>query len=131
MGENVPVLLVEDDDALRLGLRDYLQQRGYVVLVASDGVGAIKHLLDHKVALVVTDYRMPALGGEYWIRFLQTFCPTLPVLVTSSFLRHGIAVPFPVIYKPCEFRDVEERIREMLAAAPSAGAGDPGGSCER
>lgn len=39
MGENVPVLLVEEDDALRLGLRDYLQQRGCVVLDASDGVG--------------------------------------------------------------------------------------------
>ncbi|SIP86862.1 Response regulator receiver domain-containing protein [Alkalispirochaeta americana] len=117
MAGDARVLLVEDDDTLRLDLRDYLQQRGYRVLVASDGVGAIKHLLDEEVDLVVTDYRMATFGGEYWIRFLQTFCPTHPVLVTSAFLKHGTAVPFPMVPKPYAFADLEQHISEILAAA--------------
>ena len=65
------VLLVEDEDAIRLTLRDYLERKRYRVRVASDGVGAIKHLLDGSVDVIVTDYRMEVLGGDYWVRFLQ------------------------------------------------------------
>ena len=32
------VLIVEDEDSIRLTLRDYLQNKGYEVVVASDGV---------------------------------------------------------------------------------------------
>jgi len=38
------VLIVEDEDSIRLTLRDYLKSKGYPVVVASDGVGAIKQL---------------------------------------------------------------------------------------
>ena len=71
------ILLVEDEDAIRLTLRDYLERKSYRVLVASDGVGAIKQLLDNSVDVIVTDYRMEILGGDYWLRFLQKFCSDL------------------------------------------------------
>jgi DNA-binding response OmpR family regulator len=58
------VLIVEDEDSIRLTLRDYLKKKGHNVVVASDGVGAIKQILDHSVRLVVTDYRMDILGGD-------------------------------------------------------------------
>ena len=38
------ILLVEDEDSVRLTLRDFLQKKGYSILVASDGVSAIKQL---------------------------------------------------------------------------------------
>ena len=44
--EDGTILIVEDEDAIRLTLRDYLRKKGFDVLVASDGVGAIKILLD-------------------------------------------------------------------------------------
>ena len=56
------ILVVEDEDSIRLTLRDYLRKKGHEVIVASDGVGAIKQILDHPVDLVVTDYRMDILG---------------------------------------------------------------------
>lgn len=108
------VLVVEDEDAIRLSLRDYLKLKGYEVLVASDGVGAIKLLLDHEVDLVVTDYRMDILGGDYWIRFLERFCPELDVIITSGFLKPDFAIPFEVLYKPFDYIELEQRVRDRL-----------------
>ncbi len=108
------VLVVEDEDAIRLSLRDYLKLKGYEVLVASDGVGAIKLLLDHEVDLVVTDYRMDILGGDYWIRFLERFCPELDVIITSGFLKPDFSIPFEVLYKPFDYIELEQRVRERL-----------------
>lgn len=108
------VLIVDDEDAVRLSLRDYLERHGMRALVASDGVGAIKLLIDHTVSAIITDFRMPHLGGEYWIRFLQRFCPEVPVLVVSGFLDTDMVLPYPVIEKPFDFAAVAAAVRERI-----------------
>ena len=112
--EDITVLVVEDEDAIRLTLRDYLQKKGYAVEVASDGVGAIKILLDYHIDIVVTDYRMEVFGGDYWIRFLKRFCKELKVFVTSGFLRPEFPIPFPVIYKPFDYGELDRQIVESV-----------------
>jgi len=108
------VMLVEDEDAIRLTLRDYLQSRGLPVLVASDGVGAIKHLLDYDIKVIVSDYRMEVFGGEYWIKFMKKYCQDIHIVVTSGFLRPEFTIPFEVIYKPFDFQDIAERIGQLF-----------------
>lgn len=98
------ILVVEDEDAIRLTLRDFLRKKGYDVLVASDGVGAIKQLLDYDVDIIVTDYRMDVLGGDYWIKFLKKYCGDKKIIITSGFLRPDFHIPFEVVYKPRLFR---------------------------
>ncbi len=110
------ILIVEDEDSIRLTLRDYLKRKGHDVIVASDGVGAIKQILDSPVDLVVTDYRMDILGGDYWIRFLQVFCPEKRVIITSGFLQPEFPIPFPVVYKPYDYAELEALIRSTLDA---------------
>lgn len=111
------ILIVEDEDAIRLTLRDYLRKKGHDVIVASDGVGAIKQLLDNPVDIIITDYRMDVLGGDYWIKFLQRYCAKEAVLITSGFLRPDFPIPFEVIYKPFDYAELEERIRRIRAGA--------------
>ena len=126
MAERAVILVVEDEDSIRLTLRDFLKKRGHEVLVASDGVGAIKQILDHPVDLVVTDYRMDILGGDYWIRFLRRFCGGTKVIITSGFLQPEFPIPFPVVYKPYDYSDLESLIRKTLDEVP--GSGDAGGA---
>lgn len=114
--EETSVLIVEDEDAIRLTLRDYLEATGYQVLVASDGVGAIKQLLDHKVDVIVSDYRMNVLGGDYWIKFLQKYCNDKTIFVTSGFLRPEFSIPFEVLYKPFDYSDLEGMIAQAIGA---------------
>ena len=109
------ILVVEDEDAIRLTLRDYLRKKDYDVLVASDGVGAIKQLLDYEVDLIVTDYRMDVLGGDYWIKFLKKYCSDKKIIITSGFLRPDFHIPFDVVYKPFDYSELEAEVAHLLA----------------
>ena len=120
------VLLVEDDDSVRLTLRDYLQRKGHSVLVASDGVGAIRILVDQDVSAIITDFRMDLLGGDYWIRFLKKFCPGLPVLVMSGFLDSETRMPYQCFAKPVDYEVLHNRLVEVLS--PGSVDGDPSGA---
>jgi CheY-like chemotaxis protein len=115
MSDEKSVLLVEDEDAIRLTLRDYLLKKGYKVFVASDGVGAIKQLLDNPdIHVIVSDYRMDVLGGDYWIKFLRQYCSDKDVIVTSGFLRPEFPIPYKVFYKPYDYADLEEALAEIF-----------------
>ena len=108
------ILLVEDDDFLRLALRDFLKEKGYEIHVASDGVGAIKLMLDNSIDLIVTDYRMAVFGGDYWIRFLERHCRNMKVIVTSGYLEPDFSIPYKIIHKPFEFSDMAQVIAAEL-----------------
>jgi CheY-like chemotaxis protein len=114
------VLVVEDEDSIRLSLRDYLTKKGYEILVASDGVGALKQLLDFDVDVIVSDYRMEVLGGDYWIKFLKKYCSSMRVIITSGFLRPDFEIPFHVVYKPFDYHDLESSIAALMEASPGA-----------
>jgi len=109
-------LIVEDEDAIRLTLRDYLKKKGWNVLVASDGVGAIKLLLDNPIDFIVTDYRMNVLGGDYWIKFLKTFLKDKKIIITSGFLNPEFEIPFKIMYKPFDYSELEAIILKELEA---------------
>lgn len=111
------VLLVEDEDSIRLPLRDYLQSNGFTVYVASDGVGAIKQLLDHRIDSVVTDYRMRGFGGDYWLRFLKAFYPEKRVIVTSGYIGPDASMAFPFFQKPFDFDQLAYYLTDGLDIA--------------
>ncbi len=116
MTESLPtVLLVEDEDSIRLSLRDYLKIKGFTVHVASDGVGALKIILDNPIDVVVTDYRMDVFGGDYWVRFLKRFCGDMAVILTSGYLRPDFDIPFEVVFKPFDYEELSAKIRELHA----------------
>ena len=92
------------------------------MLVASDGVGAIKLLLDYNVDIILTDYRMDILGGDYWIKFLRKYCPEKQVIITSGFLRPDFDIPYEVVYKPFDYSELELKVRKILSGkADNAG----------
>jgi len=108
------ILIVEDDDTIRLSLREFLTANGYRVFVSSDGVGAIRHLLDNDIAAIITDFRMEPLGGDYWLRFLHRFCGDKLVYVISGYVSADIEVPFPVVSKPFDYQALEAMVRADL-----------------
>ena len=82
------VLIVEDEDALRAAIRRLLQDEGYTVLEAQNGANALQ-VLDapgaHRVALVLTDLRMPVMDGRQLAAALARLRPSLPVVFMSGF----------------------------------------------
>jgi two-component system response regulator FlrC len=59
----LPVLIVEDDAALREALRDTLELSGYRVIEAADGRHALERIEQERVGIVVTDVQMQPMDG--------------------------------------------------------------------
>ena len=83
--ESTPtVLLVEDEPAIREVVTDLLQDEGYAVRQASDGLQAIDELGVDDVDLVLSDVRMPRLDGPSLARRLRGRGHAVPSVLMSA-----------------------------------------------
>ena len=83
--ESTPtVLIVEDEPAIREVVADLLQDEGYAVRQASDGLQAIDQLEVDNVDLVLSDVRMPRLDGPSLARRLPGRGRAVPVVPMSA-----------------------------------------------
>jgi two-component system NarL family response regulator len=80
------ILLVEDDELFRLGLRVRLEREPDLEIVAEaeDGETAIEMVKRHALNIVVLDIGLPGLGGVEACRQIRQLSPDLPVLVLTS-----------------------------------------------
>lgn len=96
------VLLVDDDDLVRITAADMLIELGYTVLEAGSAEQALK-LLDEGALpnAVVTDHLMPGLSGVDLTRELRARYPALPILIVSGYAEmEGIPPDLPRLTKP-------------------------------
>jgi len=78
------VLVVEDEPAIREVVADLLQDEGYAVRQASDGLQAIGELEVDDVDLVLSDVRMPRLDGPSLARRLRRRGHVVTVVLMSA-----------------------------------------------
>lgn len=85
------ILLVDDEEILREVGRDLLEDLGYTVYLAEDGVDALDVYRKHreKISLVVLDMMMPKMNGRETFIQLHSIEPELKVLFCSGFHREG------------------------------------------
>jgi len=80
------ILFVDDDETGREVSRYNLEQAGYAVDLAEDGERALALFRARPHDLVITDLRMPRLGGMELLEQLKAQSPDVPVLVITA---HG------------------------------------------
>lgn len=81
-----PILIVDDDEAVRSLFARVLQRAGYATCEAADGVAALEVLERHPVALVLLDSTMPRLDGAGVIRVVRGHpaTRTLPIILVTA-----------------------------------------------
>lgn len=79
------ILLVDDDAAQRLVCQKELEEEGYEIVMAGDGLEAIECLKKNKVDLVVLDIRMPQMDGMEVLGKMLFLRPGLPVILYTAF----------------------------------------------
>lgn len=81
------ILLVEDDDELRLALTKLLHREGFDVEAHADGVSALNHLASDPgpYALAISDVSMPGIRGTKLLSLLKQKSPSLPVILITAF----------------------------------------------
>ncbi len=84
--EPLKILLVEDDELFRLGLRVKLQQEVDVAIVAeaADGETAVRMVNQHQLDAVLLDIGLPRISGIEACRQIKQKQPHLPILVLTS-----------------------------------------------
>jgi len=116
------LLVVEDEDAVRRAARRALSTRGYTVLEASSGEGALDVLRERggEVDLLFTDVVMPRMDGRQLADAVRARYPSVRVLFTSGYTddavtRHGIETgEVAFVQKPYTIEALLRRVRAVL-----------------
>lgn len=116
------IVLVEDDDAVRLVTRRALEGAGYTILDAASGPGAIRiaEAYDGDVHLVVADVVMPDMSGPACVERIRAARAGTPALYISGHAddvldAHGVADRTRhFVRKPFTPSELMRAIRELL-----------------
>jgi two-component system, cell cycle sensor histidine kinase and response regulator CckA len=120
------VLLVEDEEVVRVLVRTILERYGYHVLEAQSAGDAFLLCEEHKATIhvLLTDVVMPRMSGRKLAARLAPLRPSMKVLYMSGYtddsvVRHGILesdVAF--IQKPIMPETLARKLREVIEAQP-------------
>lgn len=103
--------------------QEFLEARGYAVEAARDGADAWAACQETRFDAVITDLRMPRMGGLDLIDALGAMDPRIPVLVMTGYREEGLRLPANVagvVGKPFQLMELEEWLRRVLDPADAA-----------
>lgn len=80
------VLVVDDESNMQTVMRMVLEEAGYDVLLADTGEAALGHLHNPNLDVILTDLKMPGMGGEALVRRCRKELPNVPVIIVTA---HG------------------------------------------
>jgi PAS domain S-box-containing protein len=90
-GNGQTILIVEDDDTVRLIMSDVLQDLGYRVLTASDARPAIAYLQsEQRIDLLVSDVVLPHIDGRKLAELARNLRPALKILFVTGYAVQAI-----------------------------------------
>jgi len=120
-----PILVIEDEEAMRLLLTEYLEYLGYRILAAPDGGSALRLASQETISLALVDINLPDMSGVEVMRSLRGAGVTAPFVIVSGNLRESYADQIgslgvrEVMEKPVDLDDLERVLAEV------AGKPDP------
>ncbi len=119
MSANAPtILVVEDDDIVRMLIVDVLEELEFKVLEAGDGEDALEILKDSTklIDLMMTDMGLPGMDGKELASEARKLRPSLPILFASGYAE-SLDIPqgMQVIGKPFSIDQLRDKVKSVLA----------------
>lgn len=112
-----PLLVVEDDDIVRMLIVEVLTELGYAVIEAQDAAAALTILEDdgQSLALMMTDVGLPDMDGKALATKAREARPLLPILFASGYAEN-IQVPegMHLIGKPFSIDQLRDKVQGIL-----------------
>jgi len=115
------ILLVEDEDPVRIVAERALTRQGYRVTCARDGEEGLELVQEGgQFDLVVSDVVMPTMDGPAMAREIRRFAPNLPVLFMSGYAEEQLRKQISIanawfVPKPFSVQQLSEKVGEVLA----------------
>ena len=114
------LLIVDDEDTIRLVLAKYLRTRGFEVVTADSGAAALEALQSARFDLMLCDVRMPGLSGVEIVPAVREIDPDLGIVMLSAVndaptatevMSHGV---LDYLTKPIELESLYDAIARAL-----------------
>jgi DNA-binding response OmpR family regulator len=112
------ILIVDDDQHIRLLYKEELEEEGYEVVVAATGTEAMELFERENPDLVTLDILMPDIDGIKLLRQMKEKKPRIPIIMSTAYdYRDDFAVWASEAYivKSAELTDLKETIRKLLS----------------
>ena len=114
------ILIVDDEETIRLALRKFLRSRGYEVEIAGSGDQALDVLDRDEFSLMLCDVRMPGMTGVQVVPLAMEKDPNLGIIMLTAVndaatatevLSHGAS---DYLMKPVELADLQQAVDRAL-----------------
>ncbi|WP_246804773.1 sigma-54-dependent transcriptional regulator [Desulfosarcina cetonica] len=116
------ILIIDDDDQLRISFERLLKEEGYRVRTAASGEAGIRMLTEAVPDLVVLDVRLPGINGLETFRQIHQIEQKLPVIIMTAYGTTETAIEatkmgaFDYVIKPFDIPQMLSTIRQALEA---------------
>ncbi len=126
------VLVIDDEEGIRLAARQTLERAGFRVLTAEDGRSGVSLLRRRagEIVAVVLDLEMPGMSGEDVVRELQALGTGAPLILSTGYAEDEVLTQFAALplggflQKPYGPAALVTKVRDVLAAARRAQRGE-------
>jgi CheY-like chemotaxis protein len=120
------VLVIDDEETVRMVLARLLEQKGYTTRAAGDGAEGLALFRENPAGYVavILDRSMPGMDGAEVFAELRRLRPDLPVVLASGYdPRDGVAGSVgerhsAFVQKPFRLADILRALRETIGGAP-------------
>lgn len=120
-GVDVPqILIVDDEEVIREVLSDFLAMDGFAVHTAADGAEALVELSRRRYDLVLSDLKMPNMGGLELLEAIGKHSPSTVTIIMTGFGTVETAITamkkgaYDYIMKPFKMEEVVHTVRRGL-----------------
>ncbi|MDD5223456.1 MAG: sigma-54 dependent transcriptional regulator [bacterium] len=79
------ILIVDDEESIRINLRKYYKAKGYSVVTAEDGTSALETFRNNLVGLVLLDLKLPDMTGLEVLEKIKTDSPGTAVIIITAY----------------------------------------------
>ena len=121
------LIVVEDDDGVRVLVEELLLDRGYSVITAQTGAEGLDRIRrEPRLSLVITDIRMPGIDGWELARRATEMRADLKVLYITGYpgeQRPDDAPPGPLLRKPWRAGEFYGCLQQLIGADDARRAG--------
>ncbi len=119
IGAGYKVLIVEDEDSLRVVMRDYLTMLGFSVIEAEDGETALEKFKENRdIKIVFVDYGLPKMVGDELIKRIYSISEDVKFVLVTGFVDVEVKESLPsgtkFIRKPYNLSQIEEVVRGLF-----------------
>jgi two-component system response regulator PilR (NtrC family) len=125
------ILIVDDEFSMREFLTIFLEKEGFRTFVAEDGEAALKRIESHKIDLLISDIRMPGMGGLKLLERVKALDSTIPVVMMTAYASPEDAVnamkngAYDYITKPFKVDEIRNVILSAITIKNRANPPDP------